>query len=200
MNRPPGPASSGSMTIANRLTLLRFLLALAMVAALLRAEPSAHVAALALFVAAMITDGIDGYVARRTHSVSPFGKVADPIADKILVIGAFVGLLRAHVNVPSWGVFLIIARELMMGGVRLLTMSQEGIILAAERWGKISMAVQSGCVIAMLLVLIVSEQARLPSWLLALPYPLTLLCVAVAWLSAYLYIRQARKVLEGSWR
>ena len=187
------------MTLANQLTMLRFLIALATFAALMQPTPSAHLLAVVLFGAAMITDWVDGYVARKTDSVSPFGKVADPIADKILVIGALIGLSRAHLGVPLWAIFLIMARELLMGGIRVLTITQQGNILAAERWGKISMAVQSVCVLMIICILAVCERMPAFKWLLRLPYPLTLACVFVAWISAYLYIKQARRLIENSW-
>jgi CDP-diacylglycerol---glycerol-3-phosphate 3-phosphatidyltransferase len=189
-----------SMTLANQLTMLRFVMALAMFAALLQPQAAAHLAAFTLFIAAIVTDWVDGYVARLTHSVSPFGKVADPIADKILVIGALIGLQRASAGIPLWAVFLIIARELLMGGIRVLTITQQGQILAAERWGKISMGVQSGAVLVMLGLLVLHERFELPAAVLRLPYLLTVLCVLMAWSSAYLYMRQSRKLIEKSWR
>lgn len=187
------------MTLANQLTMLRFAMALAMFAALMQPRASAHAAAFLLFLGAMITDWVDGYVARLTHSVSAFGKVADPIADKILVIGALIGLSRAHLGVPLWAVFLIIARELLMGGVRVLTITEQGRILAAQRWGKLSMGVQSAAVLGMLAVLVARERLQAPALLLRVPYALTVLCVFTAWGSAYMYIRQSRQMIEKSW-
>ncbi len=187
------------MTLANQLTMFRFGLALATFAALMKAGPMAHVLAFVLFVAAMVTDWVDGYVARTTHSISPFGKVADPIADKMLVIGALIGLVRLHAGVPLWAVFLIITRELLMGGVRTLTITQQGRILAAERWGKWSMAVQSGAVLAMIALLIAHELLPWPIPAYKLTYLLAVLCVGMAWSSAYKYIQQSRQLLEKSW-
>ncbi len=187
------------MNLANQLTMLRIVLALAMFAALMQSRPSFHLAAFLLFLAAMVTDWIDGYVARATGTISPFGKVADPIADKILVLGALLALIRTRdLEIPLWGVFLIIARELLIGGVRVLAGAQ-GKVLAAERWGKWKMGVQSGSVLAMLGVLVLGELWGAPSWLLRLPYYLTLLCVLAAWSSAFFYFRQSRKMLENSW-
>ncbi len=187
------------MNLANQLTLLRMGMALAMFAALMQAGAGFHEAAFLLFALAMATDWVDGYVARRFHTVSAFGKVADPVADKILVVGALIGLIRAHIGVPLWGVFLIIARELLMGGLRVLA-SAHGKVHAAQPWGKWSMGVQSGCVLAMLGLLMIEEH---PS-ALSLPIPplcywLTIVCVAAAWSSAYSYYRQSQKMLEKSW-
>lgn len=161
-----------------------------------------HLAAFFLFGAALTTDWIDGYVARKTHSISAFGKVADPIADKILVLGTLIALLRTReLDIPVWGVFLILARELLIGGLRILE-GASGRIAGAEPWGKWKMGIQSTAIMLMLLILSVGERFEasvLPGWVLALPYYLTVLCVGMAWGSAYLYFKQSRKTLEKSW-
>lgn len=189
------------MNLANQLTLLRIPLALGMFVALMRGDPAGHMAAFVLFLAAVVTDWVDGYVARLTRSISAFGKVADPIADKILVIGALIALLRERqLGIPLWGVFLIIARELAVGGLRILA-SAQGQVAAAQPWGKLKMGVQSVSVLAMLAILVARERWEpCPDWLLELPYYLTLLCVLIAWQSAYQYYRQSRKILQKSWR
>lgn len=190
------------MTLANRLTLLRIALAVAVMLALSTASEAWHLAAFFLFAAATITDWIDGYVARKTHSTSVFGKVADPIADKILVMGTFIALIRTReLDIPVWGVFLILARELLIGGLRILESSQ-GRVAGAEPWGKWKMGVQSGALLLMLLILSVSEYlgaSVTPSWVLQIPYYLTVLCVGMAWGSAYFYFQQSRKTLEKTW-
>lgn len=188
------------MNLANQLTMLRIVLSLAMFLALMHADSSYHLAAFILFLAAMVTDWVDGFVARLTHSISAFGKVADPIADKILVLGALIALIRTkELEIPLWAVFLIIARELLMGGLRVLA-SAQGKVPFAERWGKWSMGVQSAAVLLMLGILTLRERLpQAPAWALRLPYHLTVLCAAVAWVSAYFYFRQSRKMLEKSW-
>lgn len=187
------------MNLANQLTILRMTMALAMFLALMHHGQRYHFAAFFLFLAAVLTDWIDGMVARMTGTISPFGKVADPIADKILIVGALIALTYTDLGVPRWGVFLIIARELLIGGLRILDTAQ-GKLPSAQSWGKWKMGVQSGCVLVMMAVLVVDERmAPAPSWALRLPYYLTILCVLAAWNSAYLYFRQSRKMLEKSW-
>lgn len=189
------------MNLANKLTLLRIGLAVGVFLALTRGEASFHLAAFFLFLAAVVTDWVDGYVARKTHSISAFGKVADPIADKILILGTLIALLRSkELEIPLWGVFFIIARELLIGGMRILT-SAQGHIPVAEPWGKWKMGIQSGSILVMLAILVLTEQAAPPfgDWLVKLPYYLTILCVAVAWSSAYQYFKQSQKVLEKTW-
>ncbi len=194
-----GDAGPRTMTLANQLTLLRMAMAVAMVLALLRPSPTLHLAAFALFLGATVTDWIDGYIARATQTISAFGKVADPIADKILVLGALIALPRHGLPIPLWGVFLIIVRELLIGGMRVLA-SAHGKVPMADKWGKWKMAVQSVSVLAMLAVLVAREHfAGYPDWVMRAPYWLTVLCVLVAWQSAYMYYRQSRKMLEKSW-
>ncbi len=187
------------MNLPNRLTIARMVLALATFLAMMHNSSGGHALALTLFTAAVITDWIDGWVARATHSISAFGKVADPIADKILVLGGLLALTRAHMGIPLWPIFLIVARELLIGGLRVLAGAQ-GKVLSAERWGKWSMGVQSTAVLLIIAILVVREQfPASASHLARLPYYLTFLCVVVAWLSAYFYFRQSRRMLEKSW-
>src|SRR5262249_12395279 len=139
-SRAPTACSASSsrraepMNLANQLTVLRIALGLATFLALTVHSPNAHLAALLMFLAATITDWIDGYVARAMKTISAFGKVADPIADKILIIGVLVALTREHLGIPLWAVFLIIARELLIGGMRILTTAQ-GKVPMADTWG-----------------------------------------------------------------
>jgi CDP-diacylglycerol--glycerol-3-phosphate 3-phosphatidyltransferase len=188
------------VNLANQLTMLRIALSVAMFAALMHPDPASHIAALGLYVAAIITDWVDGWVARRTNSTSPFGKILDPIADKILVLGALIALLKTReLGVPAIGVFLILARELLLGGLRTLAAAQ-GKVLAAERWGKWKMAVQSVSVLIMLGILVLGEHwPAMPKWLDRAPAVLTYVSVAATWISAYLYYRQTRGVIESSW-
>ncbi len=187
------------MNLANQLTMLRIALALAMFGALAARSPASHLAAFALFLAAIVTDWVDGYVARTMRTISAFGKVADPIADKILIIGALIALTRERLGVPLWAVFLIIARELVIGGMRILTTAQ-GKVPMAESWGKWKMGIQSTSVLAMVALLPLRDRlGTLPPWLARLPYWLTIACVLVAWNSAYLYYLQSKKVLQKSW-
>src|SRR5438105_15241527 len=125
------------MTLANRLTMLRVVLAVAVFAALMSDEAKWHAAAFAMFLAAVVTDWLDGCLARRTGTVSSFGKVADPIADKVLVLGTLISLVRLkELQIPLWALFLMVLRELVIGGVRIIAGAQ-GKVLAADQWGKL---------------------------------------------------------------
>ena len=93
--------------------------------------PVAELIAAILFIAATITDNLDGRIARRDHLVTNFGKFADPLADKLLVMTAFIVLTGQGV-VPSWVTAIIIWRELSVTGLRLLLVEQNGTVLAAK--------------------------------------------------------------------
>jgi CDP-diacylglycerol--glycerol-3-phosphate 3-phosphatidyltransferase len=187
------------MNLANQLTVWRMVLATAVFLALIRPSPYAHLAAFVMFLAALATDWIDGRVARATHTISSFGKVADPIADKILILGVLIALTRLHLNVPLWGIFLILVRELLVGGLRTLA-SAHGKVPAAAQWGKWKMGFQSAAVGVILAILILKDFFHsTPAWLFETPYYLTVLCVIAAWHSAYLYYRESHRLLEKTW-
>jgi CDP-diacylglycerol--glycerol-3-phosphate 3-phosphatidyltransferase len=189
------------VTIANRLTLARLAAAPPAFACLWSRNPKLYAAALGLYLLAILTDGLDGWIARKTGQVSAFGALADPVADKVLVIGAFIAFLRIpDMDVPDWAVFLIIARELLLGALRALSAVQ-GTVLSADLAGKWSMAVQSVCVLWILTWLALSANGvLLPDWTSALPHPLILLCLAVSWSSGALYFYRARRLLRSSWQ
>ena len=97
-------------------------------------------AALVIFALASVTDALDGHIARSRGLVTDFGKFMDPLADKLLVTAAlmvFVDLLE----VPGWVVFLIVARELAITGLRTIA-AGKGVVMAADKWGKVKTASQ----------------------------------------------------------
>jgi CDP-diacylglycerol--glycerol-3-phosphate 3-phosphatidyltransferase len=122
------------MNPPNILTLLRLGLTMLLVVSL-SVEYSAHLAiALLVFVIASLTDYLDGVIARKLNLITDFGKLMDPLADKILTASAFICLIP-YKALPAWAVIIIISREFLITGLRLLA-SSKGIILPAERLGK----------------------------------------------------------------
>ncbi|HEY5895568.1 MAG TPA: CDP-diacylglycerol--glycerol-3-phosphate 3-phosphatidyltransferase [Chthoniobacterales bacterium] len=122
------------MNWANRLTIARFFLTIGFVAVLTLAVPFSGTIALALFIVASITDYLDGWMARKFSMKTPFGALMDPLVDKIMTAAAFICLIPiAHV--PAWVVIVIISREFVITGLRLLALSQ-GKVLSAESIGK----------------------------------------------------------------
>ncbi|MBI5202307.1 MAG: CDP-diacylglycerol--glycerol-3-phosphate 3-phosphatidyltransferase [Elusimicrobia bacterium] len=189
------------MTLPNKLTVARFGMALATFGCLWTHDPRFYGWALGLYVAATITDWVDGYIARKTQSSSAFGALADPIADKVLVLGALIACMPIRwLHIPGLAVFLILVRELSIGGLRTLA-GVQGKLLAAERWGKWKMGIQSGAVIAILLLLVAVDtfKMHLPRECLRLPWQLTWLACVVTVGSGWLYIRQNWRLLESSW-
>ena len=112
--------------------------------------PVAELIAAILFIAATITDNLDGRIARRDHLVTNFGKFVDPLADKLLVMTAFIVLTGQGV-VPSWVTAIIIWRELSVTGLRLLLVEQNGTVLAAKMPGMIKTTTQFIAIIFLLL-------------------------------------------------
>ncbi|MDE7246559.1 MAG: CDP-diacylglycerol--glycerol-3-phosphate 3-phosphatidyltransferase [Lachnospiraceae bacterium] len=90
--------------------------------------------ALAIFIIASFTDFLDGHIARKYHLVTNFGKFMDPLADKLLVCSALICLIELN-RIPSWIVIIIIAREFIISGFRLVA-SDNGVVIAASYWGK----------------------------------------------------------------
>jgi len=122
------------MNLPNKLTVGRLLLCLVFTLVLELSSPYAGLLAFFIFVVASLTDWLDGYLARRLHLVTDLGKLLDPLADKILVSAAYIGLV-AHNLAPAWIVVFIISREFLITGLRMLAASK-GVIMAAERMGK----------------------------------------------------------------
>ena len=91
-------------------------------------------AALAIFIIASMTDFLDGYIARKNHLVTNFGKFMDPLADKLLVSAAMICLVSMD-RLPAWMVIIIISREFAISGFRLIA-ADNGIVIAASWWGK----------------------------------------------------------------
>ena len=122
------------MNIPNILTLSRLGLAVVMMVFLSVNFPFASSMALLVFIVAGITDYLDGYLARNVYGVTSFGRLMDPLTDKVLVCAAFVSFVELRIT-PAWIVVIIISREFLVTGLRLLAASQ-GEVISAGTWGK----------------------------------------------------------------
>ncbi len=149
------------MNLPNRLTLFRIVLSFLLILLLLLPGLSSKVAALGVFVMASLTDLWDGRLARRRGWVTDFGILMDPIADKILVLSAFVAFVQLQVA-PAWMVVLIATREFLVTGVRLFALGK-GHLLPAEAAGKHKTASQMVAISLTLLFLIVREMVQVTS-------------------------------------
>ena len=94
-----------------------------------------------IFIIASITDKLDGYLARRNHQVTSFGKFLDPLADKILVLAAMMMLVEMQ-KLPAWIPIIVLAREFVVSGYRLVAVEQGGEVIAASKWGKLKTLTQ----------------------------------------------------------
>jgi CDP-diacylglycerol--glycerol-3-phosphate 3-phosphatidyltransferase len=121
------------VNIPNVLTLLRILAVPVLVVALLEETPDGDVIAAAVFALAALTDGLDGYIARRRSEVTTFGKLMDPLADKLLVIAALISLVSLD-RLAAWVAMVIIARELAVTGCA--ASGQQGVVIPATWLGK----------------------------------------------------------------
>ncbi|MBE6839333.1 MAG: CDP-diacylglycerol--glycerol-3-phosphate 3-phosphatidyltransferase [Ruminococcus sp.] len=136
------------MNLPNKLTLMRVILVPFFVAAALIDFPYHYFVALAIFIIASVTDFFDGYLARKHNLVTNFGKFLDPLADKVLVVAALVCL---HETLPAVvgaiPVIIIVSREFMVSGLRLVT-AGEGVVVPADIWGKLKTAFTMVTIIA----------------------------------------------------
>jgi CDP-diacylglycerol--glycerol-3-phosphate 3-phosphatidyltransferase len=132
--------------LPNYLTLLRVLMIPVFIAVLMCGRP---LAAAILFAAASATDALDGYLARKYDLISNFGKLMDPLADKLLVVSAFACFVELGV-VPAWVLIVILAREFTITGLRAVAAS-EGTVIAAGASGKLKTVFQMLAVLALLL-------------------------------------------------
>ena len=146
------------MNLPNQLTTARFFLTVIFVVALSTNWPFHFTAGLIVFIVAGVTDYLDGSIARSRNLVTDFGKLMDPLADKIMVAAAFICLVPLHA-IPPWVAILVIAREFLITGLRLLA-AGKGTILPSERLGKHKTAWQIITVIFFLLLLSLQEWQR----------------------------------------
>ena len=131
------------MNVPNRLTMLRvIMIPLFVVAMLWQSLPYSDYLAAALFIGACITDFLDGHLARKYNQITTFGKFMDPLADKLLVCAALICFLaEENAEMPVWAVIIIISREFIISGYRLVA-AEKGITIAASNWGKVKTFVQ----------------------------------------------------------
>ena len=140
------------MNLPNKLTTLRVIMIPFFVFFLLWQNGGNHtfrMIALALFIIASLTDLLDGKIARKYNLVTNFGKFMDPLADKLLVCSALICLIELNA-LPAWMVIIIISREFIISGFRLIA-SDNGVVIAASYWGKFKTTFQMVSVVLLIL-------------------------------------------------
>ncbi len=176
------------LNLPNALTMLRILAVPVVVVALLGETPNGDVLAAAVFALAAATDGLDGYLARSRDSVTTFGKLMDPLADKLLIIGALLSLVSLG-RLEAWIAMVIIGREVAVTILRTIA-AERGLVIAASWLGKAKTALQVAAVIA----LIAANPA--PLWVNILVY----IALAVTVVSGADYFFGLRKRIEAQQR
>lgn len=136
------------LNLPNVLTVLRIVAVPVVVVALLDETPEGDVIAAAVFALAAISDGLDGYIARRRDAVTTFGKLMDPLADKLLVTAALVSLVSLG-RLAAWVAMVIIAREFAVTALRAIA-AERGAVIAASWLGKVKTALQVLAIFALI--------------------------------------------------
>ncbi|HUU68499.1 MAG TPA: CDP-diacylglycerol--glycerol-3-phosphate 3-phosphatidyltransferase [Planctomycetota bacterium] len=190
------------MNLPNKFTLARLVLTaifFVLIAVARAGDIALLIASLLLFIAAALTDLIDGWLARKYQMVTDFGRVADPFADKILICGALIFLLaKGHEisRVRDWMVVIILAREFLVSGMRSMAESR-GIPFGATYWGKLKMLSQNFAVSFSIIYMMFSI---FPSWAVTYLRVVTdvvlYLTTALTAMSGIVYVARAKKVLD----
>ena len=177
------------MNLPNKLTVLRVILIPFFVAAVLFDEGDSQIfryLAASIFIVASLTDMLDGKIARKYNVVTNFGKFMDPLADKLLVCAALICLVELE-QLPAWMVIVIVSREFIISGFRLVA-AEQGIVIAASYWGKFKTTFQMIAIILMIVDLRVLNPA---TWLC------TWIALILTVVSLVDYIQKNHKVLTG---
>ena len=176
------------MNLPNKLTVVRMVLVPFFVAALLlsKTNDSLKWAALVLFIIASLTDFADGYIARKYNLITNFGKFMDPLADKILTISGMICLIELG-RIPSWIVVIIVAREFIISGFRLVA-AENGVVIAANYWGKFKTTFQM--IMIILMIMNIPQLQILTNIVMWIALALTLI-------SLWTYIMANKQVLAG---
>lgn len=177
------------MNLPNKLTVLRVILIPFFVAAVLFDEGDSQIfryLAASIFIVASLTDMLDGKIARKYNLVTNFGKFMDPLADKLLVCAALVCLVELE-QLPAWMVIVIVSREFIISGFRLVA-AEQGIVIAASYWGKFKTTFQ---MIAIILMIVDLKVLRPATWLC------TWIALILTVVSLVDYIQKNHKVLTG---
>lgn len=140
------------MNLPNKLTIARIILAFVFILLLFMHGLGAKIAAFVVFLLASFTDLLDGYLAKKNSQITDFGRLMDPIADKILILSAFLAFVEMGL-VPAWMVVIILFREVAVTGLRILALNK-GRVIPADSGGKHKTVSQVAAILAILLLII----------------------------------------------
>jgi nicotinamide-nucleotide amidase len=211
VNTPRENASGVNLNPANTVTLVRMILIPVFLLVLLADWPRWFQAptlfyqlrpwiAAAVFGVLAATDGVDGYLARSRNEVTTFGKFLDPLADKLLVTAALLALIEMNV-LPAWIAFIIIAREFIVSGLRMVA-SAEGSVIAASRYGKLKTVLQIAAILLFIVkdsIVIAGLGAEVVVWTQIVAWTVMGAAVVMTIVSMVDYFVHAKDVLIGPW-
>jgi nicotinamide-nucleotide amidase len=211
VNAPRDNASGVNLNPANTVTLARMILIPVFLLVLLTDWPSWFQApalfyqlrpwiAAAVFGVLAATDGVDGYLARSRNEVTTFGKFLDPLADKLLVTAALLALIEMNV-LPAWIAFVIISREFIVSGLRMVA-SAEGSVIAASRYGKLKTVLQIAAILLFIVkdsILILEMGPEIALWTQVVAWTVMGAAVVMTIVSMVDYFVHAKDVLIGPW-
>ncbi len=188
------------MNLPNKLTLLRIILVLVYLVFMYVNIPFRYTLALAVFLMASITDALDGNIARKHNLVTTFGKFADPLADKVLVLAALAALADIG-NSPVNGIVITIiaAREFMVSGLRLVT-AEKGVVVAAGIWGKLKTAFTMVTIVVMQFWLMLQMDFGLTDLSEGVTFGVYVVLWALVWISVFLTVMSGWVYLKGYWK
>jgi len=176
------------MNLPNKLTIARVCAIPFFLAALLISDaPVWRYIAIVIFILASLTDMLDGYIARSRNLITNFGKFMDPLADKLLVAAALIAMVQLAL-IPAWVVVVIISREFLITGFRLIAV-EKGNVIAADFWGKLKTVSQMVMVVVVLLPLDFA-------WLKVAGIVLIYIAAALTVISAVDYLAKNKGVLK----
>ena len=165
------------MNLPNKLTIVRIILAPLFLVLLVINFPHHYLAAMIVFIVASLTDMLDGKIARKYNLITTFGKLADPVADKMLTTAALLVLMQAgYCDLTI--VFIVLTREFAVTSVRLAA-SAQGVVIPANIWGKIKTVSQMVSTILIMLLMALKEINVLPEG-----FPLEILSAVLLWITA----------------
>jgi CDP-diacylglycerol---glycerol-3-phosphate 3-phosphatidyltransferase len=169
------------LTLPNFLTVLRIMLVPVVVVALLGNTPAGDVLAAVVFALASLTDFVDGWLARSRDAVTTFGKLMDPLADKLLIVAALISLVSLN-RLPPWVAMVIIARELAVTVLRL-GVTQAGVVISSSMLGKAKTCLQIAAILAL-----IAFHGR-PLWVMLLVYA-TVIVTVISGLDYFFGVRR----------
>ena len=189
------------MNLPNKLTIFRVILIVPFVVLLLGGEEGwfgnsiliPNLIALVIFIIASLTDLADGKIARKYNMVTNFGKFMDPLADKLLVCSALIALVELG-RIPAWIVIVIIAREFIISGFRLVA-SDNGVVIAASYWGKFKTTFQM-VMVCLMIVNVPGMEAMWP-WLNLLTQVVMWIALVLTVVSLIDYLVKNKGVMKG---